>query len=154
MKIIILGANQVGSTLAETLANEANDITVVDSDAEKLRELKDHIDIGTITGQASHPDVLDRAGGEDADMIIAVTESDEINMVACRVAYSLFKTPKKICRIRSSSYLVSDELFGKDGVAVDVVISPEKIVSSYIARLIIYLVHYRYWTLLMARFNW
>jgi trk system potassium uptake protein TrkA len=136
MKIIILGANQVGSTLAETLANEANDITVVDSDAEKLRELKDHIDIGTITGQASHPDVLDRAGGEDADMIIAVTESDEINMVACRVAYSLFKTPKKICRIRSSSYLVSDELFGKDGVAVDVVISPEKIVSSYIARLI------------------
>jgi trk system potassium uptake protein TrkA len=136
MKIIILGANQVGSTLAETLANEANDITVVDSDAEKLRELKDHIDIGTITGQASHTDVLDRAGGEDADMIIAVTESDEINMVACRVAYSLFKTPKKICRIRSSSYLVSDELFGKDGVAVDVVISPEKIVSSYIARLI------------------
>ncbi|MFT4886854.1 MAG: trk system potassium uptake protein TrkA, partial [Pseudohongiellaceae bacterium] len=74
--------------------------------------------------------------GEDADMIIAVTESDEINMVACRVAYSLFKTPKKICRIRSSNYLVSDELFGKDGVAVDVVISPEKIVSSYIARLI------------------
>jgi trk system potassium uptake protein TrkA len=136
MKIIILGANQVGSTLAETLANEANDITVVDSDAERLRELKDHIDIGTITGQASHPDVLDRAGGEDADMIIAVTESDEINMVACRVAYSLFKTPKKICRIRSSNYLVSDELFGKDGVAVDVVISPEKIVSSYIARLI------------------
>ena len=136
MKIIILGANQVGSTLAETLANEANDITVVDSDAEKLRELKDHIDIGTITGQASHPDVLDRAGGEDADMIIAVTESDEINMVACRVAYSLFKTPKKICRIRSSSYLVSDKLFGKGGVAVDVVISPEKIVSSYIARLI------------------
>lgn len=136
MKIIILGANQVGSTLAETLANEANDITVVDSDAEKLRELKDHIDIGTITGQASHPDVLDRAGGEDADMIIAVTESDEINMVACRVAYSLFKTPKKICRIRSSSYLVSDKLFGKDGVAVDVVISPEQIVSSYIARLI------------------
>lgn len=136
MKIIILGANQVGSTLAETLANEANDITVVDSDAEKLRELKDHIDIGTITGQASHPDVLDRAGGEDADMIIAVTESDEINMVACRVAYSLFQTPKKICRIRSSNYLVSNKLFGKDGVAVDVVISPEKIVSSYIARLI------------------
>lgn len=136
MKIIILGANQVGSTLAETLANEANDITVVDSNAEKLRELKDHIDIGTITGQASHPDVLEKAGGEDADMVIAVTESDEINMVACRVAYSLFKTPKKICRIRSSSYLVSDKLFGKDGVAVDVVISPEKIVSSYIARLI------------------
>lgn len=136
MKIIILGANQVGSTLAETLANEANDITVVDTDAEKLRELKDRIDIGTITGEASHPDVLERAGGEDADMIIAVTESDEINMVACRVAYSMFQTPKKICRIRASAYLVSDKLFGKQGLAVDVVISPEFIVSSYIERLI------------------
>jgi trk system potassium uptake protein TrkA len=136
MKIIILGANQVGCTLAETLANEANDITVVDADAEKLRELKDRIDIGTIPGEACHPDVLERAGGEDADMIIAVTESDEINMVACRVAYSLFQTPKKICRIRASSYLVSDKLFGKQGIAVDVVISPELIVSSYISRLI------------------
>ena len=136
MKIIILGADQVGSTLAETLANEKNDITVVDTDAAKLRELKDHIDIGTIVGQGSHPDVLERAGGEDADMIIAVTGSDEINMVACRVAYSLFQTPKKICRIRSTSYLVSEKLFGKHGIAVDVVISPELIVSDYIARLI------------------
>jgi len=136
MKIIILGANQVGSTLAETLAGEANDITVVDSDVDKLRELKDRIDIGTIAGIPSHPDVLERAGGEDADMIIAVTESDEINMVACRVAFSLFHTPKKICRLRSTSYLVSDKLFGKHGIAVDVVISPEHIVSNYIARLI------------------
>ena len=137
MKIIILGANQVGSALAETLANEANDITVVDNDSEKLQELKDHIDIGTIVGEASHPDVLERAGGEDADMIIAVTESDEVNMVACRVAYSLFQTPKKICRIRSSSYLVSERLlFGKNGIAVDVVISPELIISSYISRLL------------------
>jgi len=136
MKIIILGANQVGSTLAETLANEANDITVVDDDPERLRELKDLMDIGTITGHASHPDVLTRAGGEDADMMIAVTESDELNMVACRVAYSLFQTPKKICRLRSSAYLVSDKLFGKHGIAVDVVISPELIVSSYITRLI------------------
>ncbi len=136
MKIIILGVNQVGSTLAETLANEANDITVVDSDIEKLRELRDRIDLGIVDGQACHPDVLERAGGNDADMIIAVTESDEVNMVACRVAYSLFQTPKKICRIRSSSYLVSDKLFGQHGIAVDVVISPEKIVSEYIARLI------------------
>ncbi len=136
MKIIILGANQVGSTLAETLANEANDITVVDSDADKLRELKDHIDIGVIPGHASHPDVLERAGAEDADMIIAVTESDEVNMVACRVAYSMFQTPKKICRIRASNYLLSQKLMGKNGIAVDVVISPEKIVSDYIARLI------------------
>ncbi len=136
MKIIILGADQVGSTLAETLANEKNDITVVDTDTNKLRELKDRIDIGTITGQASHPDVLERAGGDDADMIIAVTGSDEINMVACRVAYSLFQTPKKICRIRSTSYLVSQKLFGKHGIAVDVVISPELIMSDYISRLI------------------
>ena len=136
MKIIILGANQIGCTLAETLANEANDITVVDYDSGKLSELKDRIDISTVAGEASHPDVLERAGGEDADMIIAVTESDEINMVACRVAYSLFQTPKKICRIRASSYLVSDKLFGKHGIAVDVVISPELIVSSYIGRLI------------------
>jgi trk system potassium uptake protein TrkA len=136
MKIIILGANQIGSTLAETLASEANDITVVDTDMNRLRELKDRIDIGTITGMASHPDVLERAGGEDADMIIAVTESDEINMVACRVAYSLFHTPKKICRLRSTSYLATDKLFGKQGIAVDKVISPELIVSSYISRLI------------------
>ncbi|MDA0278862.1 MAG: Trk system potassium transporter TrkA [Proteobacteria bacterium] len=136
MKIIILGANQVGSTLAETLANEANDITVVDADAEKLRELKDHIDIGTVAGHPSLPDVLEKAGGQDADMIIAVTESDEINMVACRVAYSLFQTPKKICRIRASSYLVSDKLFGQHGIAVDTVISPELIVSSDIERLL------------------
>ncbi len=137
MKIIILGANQIGSTLAETLANEANDITVVDTDAELLRELKDHIDIGTIQGHASHPDVLARAGGEDADMIIAVTDSDEINMVACRVAYSMFQTPKKICRIRSTSYLVSEGLFSKKhGIAVDVVISPELIVSDAIGRLL------------------
>jgi len=136
MKIIILGANQVGSTLAETLANEQNDITVVDTDVNRLRELKDRIDIGTITGMASHPDVLEQAGGEDADMIIAVTESDEINMVACRVAYSLFHTPKKICRLRSTAYLVSEKLFGQHGLAVDDVISPEHIVSSYMARLI------------------
>ncbi|GJM11990.1 MAG: Trk system potassium transport protein TrkA [Pseudohongiella sp.] len=136
MKIIILGANQVGSTLAETLANEANDITVVDSDTEKLRELKDHIDIGTVPGQPSLPDVLEKAGGQDADMIIAVTESDEINMVACRVAYSLFQTQKKICRIRAASYLDTDKLFGQHGIAVDTVISPELIVSSDIERLL------------------
>ena len=136
MKIIILGANQVGSALAETLANEANDITVVDADTEKLRELKDHIDIGTVAGHPSLPEVLEKAGGQDADMIIAVTESDEINMVACRVAYSLFQTPKKICRIRASSYLVSDKLFGQHGIAVDTVISPELIVSSDIERLL------------------
>ena len=123
MNIIILGANQIGCTLAETLTSEANDITVVDSDANKLRELKDRIDIGTVVGHASHPEVLRRAGGEDADMMIAITDNDEVNMVACRVAHSMFQTPKKICSIRSSDYLISEELFGKHGVAVDDVIS-------------------------------
>ena len=136
MNIIILGANQIGCTLAETLTSEANDITVVDSDANKLRELKDRIDIGTIVGHASHPEVLRRAGGEDADMMIAITDNDEVNMVACRVAHSMFQTPKKICSIRSSDYLISEELFGKHGVAVDDVISPEHIVSNYMEKLI------------------
>ncbi|MGI9250420.1 MAG: Trk system potassium transporter TrkA [Pseudohongiellaceae bacterium] len=136
MNIIILGNNQMGSALAETLASEANDITVVDTDADKLTELKTHIDVGVVVGQASHPDVLAAAGGEDADMIIAVTDSDEINMVACRVAYSMFRTPKKICRLRSPAYLANEQLFGKRGLAVDLVISPELIVSDYITRLI------------------
>ena len=136
-KIIILGANPVASALAETLANEKNDITVVDTNSEKLQELKDRIDIGTIIGQASHPDVLEKAGGEDADMIIAVTDSDEINMVACRVAYSMFQTQEKICCIRSSSYLGSEKkLRGKHGIAVDDIVSPEVIVSDYISHLI------------------
>lgn len=136
MKIIILGANQVGSTLAETLANEANDITIIDNDAKKLRELKDRIDIGAVCGQASHPDMLQKAGAEDAEMIIAVTESDEVNLVACRVAHSLFKIRKKICRLRSTAYLMSDKLFEEGGVAVDVTISPELLVSDYIKYLI------------------
>ncbi len=136
MKIIILGANQVGVTLAETLAKESNDITIVDSDPERLRELKDHIDVGVVPGNPSHPDVLERAGGQDADMIIALTDNDEVNMVACRVAYSLFHTPKKICRIRASAYFSSEKLLGKHGIAVDVVISPETIVSTAIAQLL------------------
>ena len=138
MKIIILGANQVGSTLAETLVNEANDITIVDSNEAQLRELKDRIDIGTINGQACHPDVLKRAGGEDADMVIAVTESDEVNMVACRIAATLFKTPKKICRLRSSAYLKEEDskLWRNKHAIADIPICTELIVSSYIARLI------------------
>ncbi|MDT8398393.1 MAG: Trk system potassium transporter TrkA [Pseudomonadales bacterium] len=138
MKIIILGANQVGATLAENLAKEANDITVVDDDPGRLRELKDRLDIGTVVGQASYPDVLKHAGAQDADMLIAVTDSDEVNLVACQVAYSLFRTPKKICRLRSNSYVASSasKLFGSDGIPIDVVISPEQIVSHYIKSLL------------------
>lgn len=136
MKIIILGANRVGATLAENLAKEANSVTVVDPDAEALRDLKDHIDIATTTGQASYPDVLRNAGAEDADMLIAVTDSDEINLVACQIAYSLFRTPKKICRLRSNSYVNAEKLFSPEAIPIDVMISPEQIVSHYIKSLI------------------
>src|SRR5690606_37357864 len=128
----ILGANRVGATLAENLAKEANDVTVVDPDAARLRELKDHLDIGTAVGQASYPDVLRNAGAQDADMVIAVTDSDEVNLIACQVAYSLFRTPKKICRLRSNSYVSAEKLFGAGAIPIDVVISPEQLVSHYI----------------------
>lgn len=136
MKIIILGANHVAVSLAENLASEANDITIVDTDADRLRELKDRIDVGTVVGQPSYPDILRMAGAEDADMLIAVTENDEVNLVACQIAHALFKTPKKICRLRSASYMANESLFSSGGIAADVVISPEQLVSLYIERLI------------------
>lgn len=138
MKIIILGAGQVGASLAEHLADEQNDITIVDIDGDRLRELQDRLDIGTITGQASHPDVLQRAGADDADLLIAVTNSDEINMVACQVAFSLFRTPTKISRIRSVPYLKQNQLFNNEAIPIDVIISPELLVTRYIHRLIEY----------------
>lgn len=136
MKIIILGAGQVGGTLAEHLANEKNDITLVDKDADRLSELQNHFDIGIVTGQASHPGVLRRAGADDADMLIAVTSSDEINMVACQMAYSLFRTPTRISRIRSTEYLDKREIFCNEAIPIDVIISPELLVTRYIHRLI------------------
>ena len=137
MKIIILGAGQVGGTLAEHLASEANDITVVDTDGERLRDLGDRLDIRTIQGRASLPNVLRQAGADDADMLVAVTNSDETNMVACQVAYSLFHTPTKIARVRESAYLSrGNELFDNDAIPVDVLISPEQVVTNYIKRLI------------------
>lgn len=136
MKIIILGAGRVGGTLATNLSNEPNDITVVDRNESYLRELRDRIDIGVVAGHASHPDVLIRAGIEDADMLIAVTGVDEINMVACQIAHSLFRTPTKIARIRSQEYASHDGLFRPDAIPVDLIISPEQIVSDYLYRLI------------------
>ena len=138
MKIIILGAGQVGGSLAENLANEANDITVIDSDGVRLRELQDRLDIRTVQGFASYPTVLRQAGAEDADMLIAVTNSDETNMVACQVAFSLFRTPSKISRVRANAYLARKELFGENGFPVDVLISPEHLVTQHITRLIEY----------------
>ena len=138
MKIIILGAGQVGGSLAENLANEANDITVVDKDGERLRELQDRLDIRTVHGLASYPTILRQAGAEDADMLIAVTNSDETNMVACQVAFSLFRTPSKISRVRANAYLSRKELFDENGFPVDVLISPEHVVTQHISRLIEY----------------
>jgi trk system potassium uptake protein TrkA len=136
MKIIILGAGQVGASVAANLASEANDITVVDEDAVILQDLQDRLDIRTVIGYASHPDILLQAGAEDADMIIAVTRNDEINMVACQVAYTLFHTPTKIARVRSVEYLRHARLFAQEALPVDVLISPEQLVTDYIQRLI------------------
>ncbi|MFT5082516.1 MAG: trk system potassium uptake protein TrkA [Lentisphaeria bacterium] len=136
MKIIILGAGRVGGTLASNLSGEANDITVVDSDVDCLRELQDRLDIGVVAGQASHPDILVQAGIEDADMLIAVTGVDEINMVACQIAHSLFRTPTKIARIRAEAYASHEGLFRNEAVPVDVIISPEQLVSDYIYKLV------------------
>lgn len=136
MKIIILGAGRVGASVAANLASEANDVTVVDEDAAVLEDLKARFDIRTVKGHASHPETLMSAGGEDADMIIAVTRSDETNMIACQVAYTLFHTPTKIARVRSVEYLNHSRLFGQEALPVDVLISPEQLVTDYIERLI------------------
>ncbi len=139
MKIVILGGGQVGGTLAENLVGEDNDITVVDTDMARLSELSESNDIRTVQGYASHPRVLRNAGVEDADMLIAVTPSDETNMMACQIAYTLFKTPKRIARIRSEAYIdFKDRLFHKDDVPVDHIISPEQQVTNYIKRLVDY----------------
>ncbi|TNC81436.1 MAG: Trk system potassium transporter TrkA [Oleiphilus sp.] len=138
MKIIIIGAGQVGGTLAENLAHEANDITVIDSDTKRLRELQDHLDIRTIHGHGSHPNILQMAGAEDADMLIAVASSDEVNMAACQVAYTLFKTPTKISRVRATPYLEKKELFDNKAFPIDVLISPEQVVTKHITRLLEY----------------
>ncbi|WP_437879757.1 Trk system potassium transporter TrkA [Pseudomonas sp. LRF_L74] len=138
MKIIILGAGQVGGTLAEHLASEANDITVVDTDGDRLRDLGDRLDIRTVQGRGSFPTVLRQAGADDADMLVAVTNSDETNMVACQVAYTLFHTPTRIARVRESAYLTREALFDNDAIPVDVLISPEQVVTNYIKRLIEY----------------
>lgn len=136
MKIILLGAGSVGVSVAESLAHEKNDIVVVDKNAKRLRDLQDRMDVATVCGHASHPTILRKAGAEDADMIIAVTDNDEINMLACQLAYTLFRTPVKICRVRSNAYLSQHKLFSKENIPVDFPISPEILVTTYIERLL------------------
>ena len=136
MKILILGGGQVGGTLAENLAKEAFDITVVDNSSHRLHELAERLDIQTVEGWASHPDVLRRAGADDADMLVAVTASDEVNMIACQVCYSLFRTPTKIARIRSASYMTREGFFSKEHMPIDVLINPEQVVTDHIGELL------------------
>jgi len=138
MKILILGAGQVGSSVAANLASEANDITLVDTQVDLLHQLRDRLDIQTVVGNAAHPNILEQAGVEDADMLIAVTNSDETNMVACQVAWTLHHTPTKIARIRSAQYLKHNELFIGNALPIDVLISPEEIVTNYISNIIEY----------------
>jgi len=136
MKILILGAGQVGSTVAESLVSEANDITVVDTDAAKLRSLQDRFDLRTLVGNASHPSILEQAGIADADILLAVTQSDEVNMVACKLAASLYNTPTRIARIRAADYLEHPEIFSPANFCVDFSICPEQILTDYIRKLI------------------
>jgi trk system potassium uptake protein TrkA len=139
MKILILGAGQVGSSAAYHLSREeANEVTVVDVRPEVLRELQDRLDIRTVVGHAAYPEVLDRAGANDADIVVALTDMDEINMVACQIAYTLFHTPTKIARIRSAEYMNTKQLFSQDAIPIDVGISPEQLVCEYVEQLILY----------------
>jgi Trk K+ transport system NAD-binding subunit len=138
MKIIILGAGQVGSNLAEHLVREGNDLTVVDLDAEKLAALQDRFDLRTVCGQASHPAILKAAGAEDADMLVAVTLNDETNMVACKLGGTLFNIPTKIARIRAIDYMKYPQLFGPENFGVDHVIAPEQEITDYLRKLIDY----------------
>ncbi len=136
MKIIILGAGQVGSSVAANLVNEDNDITLVDINPSALQSISERFDLRTITGVASHPSILEKAGARDAEMILAVTNCDEINMIACQVAYTLFHTPTKIARIREIEYLKNHPLFAQEALPVDVLISPDRLVTEQIQKLI------------------
>jgi len=139
VRIIILGAGQVGRTAAYHLSREeANDVTVVDSNEDILRDLQDRLDIRTVSGNAASPRILEAAGIAGTDILVALTNSDEVNMLACHIAWTLYRTPKKIARVRSAAFTEREALFGENAVAVDVWISPEQLVTEYVARLIRY----------------
>jgi trk system potassium uptake protein TrkA len=136
MKVVICGAGQVGFNIAKALARERNDVVVVDKSEDLIRKISDSLDVQAITGFASYPDVLERAGAGDADMLIAVTYADEVNMVACQVAGALFNVPKKIARVRNQTYLdpVYADIFTSNNLGIDVVISPEVEVAQAVRR--------------------
>jgi trk system potassium uptake protein TrkA len=136
MKVIVCGAGQVGSQIARHLSDEGNAVTIIDNNAQLVRNVTDALDVTGVTGFASHPDVLARAGARDTDMLIAATWMDEVNMVACQVAHSVFDIPTKIARVRTESYLAAEwsDLFRRDHLPIDVVISPEAEVSKLAMR--------------------
>lgn len=136
MKIIILGAGRVGSSVAENLVSEQNDITVIDIDAAPLNQLQERLDLRVVVGSGTHPSVLASAGAEDADMFIACATSDEVNLVACRIARQVFNVPQRIARIRSNEFVDQPDLIGPDGFGIDHLISPERAVTTYLLRLI------------------
>jgi trk system potassium uptake protein len=136
MKVIVCGAGQVGYNIAHYLAGENNDVTIIDQRPDLIRKVSDTLDVQVVLGFASHPAVLEQAGAADADMLIAVTAADEVNMVACQVAHSLFNVPTKIARVRSQSYLqpLWANLFSREHLPIDVIISPEIEVARAITR--------------------
>ncbi len=136
MNILILGAGQVGSSVAASLAREDDNITVIDINDDLLQALQDRHDIRTIHGKASYPGVLALAGAEDADLVLAVTNSDETNIIACQICHNIYHIPTKIARIRSNEYLATPKLFNNDTVSIDMLISPEQIVTDYIVKLV------------------
>jgi trk system potassium uptake protein TrkA len=136
MKIVILGAGQVGSSVAEGLVSERNDITVIDLDPRRLRALQDRFDLRTVTGSGGHPSVLQQAGIEDADLLIAVTQSDDTNLVACRLAARLFNVPRRIARLRATDYLSNEKVIGEEGFDIDLAICPEQVLTDYIVKLV------------------
>jgi trk system potassium uptake protein TrkA len=136
MKVIVCGAGQVGTSIVRHLVAEQNDVTVIDSSPELIRKVSESMDVKAMEGFASHPDVLEAAGASNTDMIVAVTYADEVNMVACQVAHSLFEVPTKIARVRAQSYLqpIWADLFSRDHMPIDVIISPEIEVARAISR--------------------
>jgi len=136
MKVIICGAGQVGFNIARHLAGENNDVTVIDQSPDLIRKISDQLNVQAIVGHASRPDVLERAGASSADMIVAVTFADEVNMVACQVAHSLFNVPTKIARVRAQGYLqpIWRDLFSREHMPIDVIISPEIEIARAVTR--------------------
>jgi len=136
VKIIILGAGQVGASVAESLVSEQNDLTIVDIDPQRLQLLQDRLDLRTVLGSAAHPSVLAEAGAADADLVIAVTQRDETNLVACKLAARRFNVPRRIARIRATDFLDEEMVLGADGFDVDLSICPEQVLTDYIVKLV------------------